>query len=225
MFKYVRRELILNKTAILIFLSYITVLWIWVSLQKIPFKMVLVLFSFIVPMFSLSLQAREDKFKAWASTCSLPTTRNTLLKARFITIWLFTFAALFYTLIVSAIIPGNQALLAQLLTLKTLFLSLFFISVCLAFLLPFIIRFGMVGVMIFLVVVQLLGIVTLMLTRIASRDENFFRSFLNSIIEGIKYIINHKGSLLFYFTIILAAAALNLFSLKISQFLLARKDF
>jgi len=176
-------------------------------------------------MFSLSLQAREDKFKAWASTCSLPTTRNTLLKARFITIWLFTFAALFYTLIVSAIIPGNQALLAQLLTLKTLFLSLFFISVCLAFLLPFIIRFGMVGVMIFLVVVQLLGIVTLMLTRIASRDENFFRSFLNSIIEGIKYIINHKGSLLFYFTIILAAAALNLFSLKISQFLLARKDF
>jgi len=225
MFKYVRRELILNKNLIIMFLVYVSVLGIWASLQKIPSKMVIMLFSFIVPMLSLSLQAREDKFKAWVSTCSLPTTRNTLIKARFFTIWIFTFTALLYAVVVGALIPGNQAMLAQLLTLKTLFLCLFFISLCLALLLPFIIRFGIVGIMIFLVAAQVLGIVFLMLTRLTGRNENFFRSFLNLIIDGIKYLFNHQGTLLFYFTIILAAAALNLFSLKISQFLLARKDF
>ena len=225
MFKYVRRELILNKNLIIIFLVYVSVLWIWVSLQKIPPKMAIMIFSFIVPMLSLSLQAREDKFKAWISTCSLPTTRNAIVKARFFTLWIFTFAALFYAVVVSALIPGNQTMLAQLLTLKTLFLSLFFISLCLAVLLPFIIRFGIVGIMIFLVAAQVLGIVFLMLTRLTGRNENFLRSFLNLIIDGIKYLFNHEGTLLFYFTIILAAAALNFFSLKISQFLLARKDF
>lgn len=225
MFKYVRRELILNKTLIIIFLGYVSVLWIWVSLQKIPPKMAIILFSFIVPMLSLSLQSREEKFKAWVSTCSLPTTRNTLVKARFFTIWIFTFAALLYAVAVSALIPGNQAMLAQLLTLKTLFLTLFFISLCLAFLLPFIIRFGIAGIMIFLVAAQVLGIVLLMLTRLTGRNENFLRSFINLIIDGLKYGFDHEGTFLFYLAIILAAAALNLFSLKISQFLLARKDF
>jgi hypothetical protein len=75
------------------------------------------------------------------------------------------------------------------------------------------------------VAAQVLGIVFLMLTRLTGRNENFLRSFINLIIDGIKYIFNHEGTLLFYLAIILATAALNFFSLKISQFLLARKDF
>ena len=86
MFKHIRKDFLLNKTQILIYVFYITVFWVWISYQRyFPWRGGILVLSFIIAIIPLTFQAREEKFKAGMLFCSLPTNRNSLIRARFLT--------------------------------------------------------------------------------------------------------------------------------------------
>lgn len=225
MLKYIRKDIILNKVQILFYASYLTVFWIWISYQKsFPWRAGIILLSFLVAMIPLTFQAREEKFKATILLCSLPLTRNSLVLARYLTAWVFMLSGLIYGLVIVAIIPNNRVLFQELLALKTLFLFLLFFSLFFSFLLPFTVRFGIMGVMIFLVVMQALGVIMLTLTSLFGGNHFAFRMVMNKVIETLIYIVNHPAMFLYFLAMIISIVILNTVSLKLSQFLYARQD-
>jgi hypothetical protein len=226
MLKHIRRELIFNQTSLYIFAVYIILFWIWVDWQDIPSRISLIFLSFVLPIFcAASIQAREERFKAWSLNCSLPTNRKTLILARLITSWLLIVAAFVFGLLFSAFFQENPAFLSQLLELKSLFVFLLFSSLFLAFLLPFVIRFGMSGVIIGLVALQVLGVITLLLTSASRNKENVLRSFIHSVINAVKFLLNHESTPAYLLLLLASIALINAFTLKFSQFLFLRRDF
>lgn len=226
MLKHIRKELIFNQTQLYIFAGYTVIFWIWVILQDIPAQLSLVFLAFVLPLFcAVSLQAREEKFKAWVVNCSLPTTRNTIILTRFLTSWMLIVAALVYGIVFTSIFQKNREFIYQIGNIKSILVFLLFASFFLAFLWPFTIRFGVSGVMIGLVAFQVLGVVVLVLSRAVSRENNILRSFIRSVADGIKFLLNHDPTLIYFLLIFLAAASVNLITLKFSQFLFARRDF
>lgn len=225
MLKHIRKELIFNQTQLYVFAGYTVFFWIWVIQQDIPAQLSLVFLAFILPLFgAASLQAREEKFKAWVVNCSLPTTRKTIILSRFLTSWMLILAALFYGIIFTSIFQKNREFIYQIGNIKSILVFLLFASFFLAFLWPFTIRYGVPGVMIGLVAFQVLGVIVLVLSR-AGRENNILRSFIGIVADGIKFLLNHDPTLIYLFLILLAAAAVNGFTLKFSQFLFARRDF
>jgi hypothetical protein len=226
MLKHIRRELIFNKTNLYIFAGYIIVFWIWILWQDIPFRVSLLFLSFILPLFcAASFQAREDKFKAWTLNCSLPTSRKTIILARFILSWSFIFASWIFGLLFSAFFQKNPAFLSQLLELKFLFVFLLFSSLFLAFLLPFVIRFGITGVFIGLVVLQVLGVITLLLTSSSGNKDNILRTSIHTVINAVKFLVDHDPTPAYLLLLLVSVSVINFFTLKFSQFLFSRKDF
>lgn len=225
MLKFIRKDIILNKTQILFYAFYLTAFWIWISYQKsFPWRGGIIMLSFLVAMIPLTFQAREEKFKATILLCSLPTNRNSLVLARYLTAWVFMLAGLIYGLVVAAIIPNNRVLFQEFLTLKTLFLFMLFFSLFFSFLLPFTVRFGIMGVMVFLVVIQALGVIMFTLTSLFGRNQSFFRAFMGKLIETLKYIVNHPATFLYFLAMIISIVILNTVSLKLSQLLYSRQD-
>lgn len=226
MLKHIRRELIFNQTQLYIFAGYMIVFWIWIDWQDIPFRFSLVFLSFVLPLFcAASIQAREEKFKVWTLNCSLPTNRKTIVLARLITSWSLIFAAWLFGLLFSALFQENPAFLSQFLEPRSILIFLLFSSLFLAFLLPFVIRFGISGVILGLVVLQVLGVITLLLSSASSNKENILRSFLHTIINAVKFFLDHDPTPGFLLLLLVSAAAVNIFTLKFSQFLFARRDF
>ncbi len=226
MLKHIRRELIFNQTQLYIFAGYMIIFWIWVDWQDISFRFSLLFLSFVLPLFcAASIQAREERFKAWTLNCSLPTNRKTLILARLVTSWLLIFAALVFGLLFSALFQENPAFLSQFLELKSLLIFLLLSSLFLAFLLPFVIRFGLSGVIIGLVALQILGVITLLLTSMSGNKENILRSFIHSVINAVKFLLNHDPTPAYLLLLLVSAAAINAFNLKFSQFLFLRRDF
>jgi len=226
MLKHIRRELIFNQTQLYIFAGYMIVFWIWIDWKDIPFRMSLVFLSFVLPLFcAVSIQAREEKFKAWTLNCSLPTNRKTLVLARLITSWSLMFAAYVFGLLFSALFQENPAFLSQFLEPKSLLIFLLFSSLFLAFLFSFVIRFGMSGVILGLVALQVLGVITLLLASASNNKDNILRSFLHSIINGVKFFLDHDPTPGFLLLLLVSAAAVNIFTFKFSHFLFARRDF
>jgi hypothetical protein len=226
MLKHIRRELIFNQTQLYIFAGYILVFWIWIVWQNISPRISLVFLSFVLPLFcSASFQAREEKFKAWTLNCSLPTNRNTLILARLITSWSLMIAALIVGILYSALFQKNHSILYQFIKLKYFLVFLLFTSLFLVFLFPFVIRFGLSGVLIGLVVLHILGIITLVLTRASGSKGNFLHTMIDSIINFMKFLLNHPSTFFYVIVLMFSVAVLNIFTLKFSHFLFARRDF
>lgn len=226
MLKHIRRELIFNQTQLYIFAGYTLIFWVWIVWQDISPKVSLVFLSFVLPLFcAASTQAREEKFKAWTLNCSLPTTRNTLILARLITSWSLMMAALIVGILYSAVFQKNHSILHQFIQLKYILIFLLFSSLFLAFLFPFVIRFGLSGVLIGLVAFQVFGIIALVLTRASGSKDNFLRTMIDSIISFMKFLLNHPFTFFYIIVLIFSVAALNILTLKFSQFLFARRDF
>jgi len=178
----------------------------------------------IVAFIPISFQAREDRFKGAAFSCSLPTSRNRLILARYVTGWLLMIAGLLLTFSIMLIVPGGRLTLVSLLSLKSLIPWIFIMSVVLSLILPFTMRFGFIGVLVFLVSVQLLGILMLFVGQIFRGKTNVLRALINMIsglVRSLRTGLGATGFLIFGVFLILM---MNVLSLFISRYLFARKD-
>lgn len=155
------KDWILNRRALLIILAIYAAFQIYLVLRIshtkpwIVFTCVYASFLTIVPL------TREDKFRAGAWARTLPVSRAELVGAHFIGSWLMVTAACLTALALAAALPGSRVDPALVLEPRALLLAASFVSVILCLLVPFTLRYGLMGVMIFLVAFQVLGVVAL----------------------------------------------------------------
>lgn len=225
MLKLIRKELILNKKLLIINFLIITLYFIWASTQVDSYRaylvMVCLLVSLAIPM---SCIAREEKFKTGILTCSLPFRRSTIVASKYATSWILMAVGWVYAVLVSAVNPFSAFDAGSIFTLKYMLLSLFFLSIFFVFFLPFVIRFGVTGIIIFLVLSQLLALLAMVIISIMGKKGNIFNSVLQGMEQAIRYILNHEGTVVFYLIVLASVFLLNFLSIKAAQVLYSRKE-
>jgi len=227
MLKLIRKELIFNRNNLLVITAIMTGFFLYFIYRGQIFSpRAYMLFTafYVGASLSVVLESREAKCKTAALTCSLPYRRKTIVAARFALTWILMLAALIYTSLLAAVIPFSRLDMGQALSLKFILVSLLILSVIFALLLPFTIRFGVMGVIIFLVAIQLMGVVTLFLASLLRSGRADLLSPLSAAIRGLKYLAGPQSTAAH---LVLAGAAillLNAVSLVVSQALYARRD-
>jgi hypothetical protein len=178
--------------------------------------------AFLYSIVPLIIFTREDKFKAAAFNLSLPVTRKELLATRYLSGWLLMLALYAGTSLLTISIPGTKLGPSAVFQVKTILVVLAFMAILFAALMPLVVAFGWTGLIVFLVVFQVLGIVLMLMI-------TAFRPGLTAITGGIGRAVSAAQSGLgpagFAVALIALLLLLNLVSFKGSAFLFNRKEF
>jgi hypothetical protein len=213
-----RLEFFFNRKWLIWVFFIFTGYFAWAVYQMSSPKAVLVTISGMLGLVvSMGFQVREDKFKTAALICSLPLRRSDIVLGKFAATWTVLIVGFIYTLGLIAALPFSKISVGELLTLKFILISLALISFIFGLLMPFTIRFGMVGIIIFLVGAQVLGILLLIITRIFGTRRNFLSVIIEGIEGFLRFILNHEADPAF-----LAFVAASIFVLNGASFILAR---
>jgi hypothetical protein len=114
--------------------------------------------AFIGSLMAATIGAREDKLRTTATLASLPVSRRTLVEARYVVAYAVGVATYAVVVAMAALLPWSVQRVGELVQTRTLLLTLALASGAIAALLPVVIRFGILGVVVFLGVFQLLGV-------------------------------------------------------------------
>lgn len=226
MSKLLRMEFIFNRNYVfvmlLIFFAYFAYMVASISSPRLLLVMISLMVGLAMPV---GLVGREDKFKTSSLVCSLPVRRAKIVCAKYIATWIMSGMFISYVLILAAVFPFAKVSIADILNLKSLLICLAFISLFYCVIIPFTIRFGIAGIIVFLVGTQVLGIVMLLLTRFLGPNGNPLRFIIGNLENGIRFVMNHPASpgfLLILFAVILF---LNAASYLVSRLLYSRREF
>jgi len=225
MLKILRLEYILNRRQIFIIMAIFTVYFAYMA-YRIDSPRVFVVTTSIMIGLSMPfvILGREDKFKTAALVCSLPVRRATVVLGKYAATWAAIGLGLGYTLFFTAVFPFTKFGIGEILTARTLLVSLFLISLIFAVILPFTIRFGLTGIIILLVGCQLLGILALILAQVMGGVRNPLRLVFRAIENGLRALLTREVTPGFLLTLLAAIVAVNAASLLISRVLYARRE-
>ncbi len=176
--------------------------------------------SFMFAIGALMLFTREDRFKSVGFGLSLPSTRREVLVSRYILSW--AMMVLFYILssVVVMAVPGSK-LGAAGFRPATVLAALGLVTLYFGGLMPLTIRFGPVGVLIFIVILQVFGIVAISLPSL-TRDIQAFATAVNAALSAAQGALGPRG---FAAALIAAIVLMNLASFRLSLRLFERKDY
>lgn len=147
--------------------------FLWMGGADVSVGEYIVLTSIMSAFLPVSVIIREGKFNAAALTCSLPVTRHEIVRARYgLSIGLGS-CLIAVAIGVGLLCPWSHLAAAKLLAPRALLLALTMIVLEVALLLPFLLRFGWIGIIALLIALQVLGIVGLTLTRLLGRGSPF----------------------------------------------------
>lgn len=217
------KDLILNKRYLLgIGIFYVAYLGFFGSRLNSP-RLALMIGAFMSALLPLLNYTREDKFKAALLSCSLPSTRQQIVRSRYVLSWLLMIAV--YVLIVPAVafFPGGKLGLASLVNVHSVFLYLAVVTLVFAVLMPLLLRFGLVGMFVFLIGMQVLGLVVMVLEsrKLVHLDLG---GVVSRIAAGLRSLNAALGSPAYFALLFAGLVLLNLASLACSTFLFKRKD-
>ena len=225
MLNLLRLEFFFNKKWLIIVLFMFTGYFAWAVYQMSSPKAVLVIISGMLGLISsMGFQVREDKFKTAALVCSLPLRRSDIVLGKFTATWTVLVVGFIYTLGLIAVLPFSKISVGEIVTLKFVLISLALISLIFGLLMPFTIRFGMVGIIIFLVGSQVLGILLLLITRIFASRRNFLSAIIQGIEGFLRFILNHEADSVFLAVLAASVLVLNGTSFFLARALYARRN-
>ena len=182
----IRRDWMLNTNALLWSLGLFCVFQCYAVSRGINAPMMLLGISCVwASVIPIILFTREDRFRAVAWLCSLPVTRGDIVRARYIAAWVFMSAALLFVMLLLAFLPGSDISPARVFSWGTIFFVLGFLTFVTSVLLPFTIRYGFMGVLIFLVGAQVLGALVLVITTISRKGGEAKRNLIREAIRGV----------------------------------------
>jgi hypothetical protein len=228
MFKLLRKDVILNGRVLALAYAFWSAFWLgypvlrpggdpsfnaWAVMVSVPCA--------VLPVIGI---AREDKFKGGALACSLPVTRDAIATSRYVGGWLIAVVG-------AAIAVGAMAILSAAgmteFAPPTIWLPaevVVTIGLALAVLLPFTLRFGITGVLVFGIGAQLAGIVVLLAAAIFGSTGG-----VGAIIRGTAKAVNSTrealGPGVFVLAVMAAIAALNVASHRVSVWIYRRREF
>jgi ABC-type transport system involved in multi-copper enzyme maturation permease subunit len=171
-----------------------------------------------------TIVGREDKFKTAALICSLPVRRSTVVLSKFAATWGSILLGLGYTVLLAAVLPFSRVPLGSVLSLRSLLVSLFLMSLLFAVILPFTIRFGVTGIIILLVGLQLLGILALFLTQLFGGPRNPLRMLFRAAEDSLRFLLGHQATPGYLVALLGAIVAVNTLAVFISHALYARRE-
>ncbi len=227
MLKIMRQDLIFNRNNLLLILAIMTGFFIYFSYRGedlSPRAYFLLAAFYVGASTGVTLVAREDKHKTAALTCSLPVRRSAIVAARFVLTWAIMLLTLAYVSALTALLPFSRVDLASAVNVKFILVGLLILSVAFSLMLPFTIRFGVTGVILFLVACQVLGILVLLITKFLSTGRAGMTSPLSSAVRGLKFLLSPESGAVHMLLTAAAVLALNAASFFASRALYARRD-
>ena len=150
--------------------------------------------------------------------------RSTIVLGKYAATWIAIGVGMGYALLVTAVLPFAKVAVSEVLSLKTVMVSVFLISLVFSVILPFTLRFGLTGVIILLVGTQVLGIVMLILTRFARAANNPLRILIPAVEKGLRTLLGHEPTAGFLLALLAAILAINAVSMLAGSALYARRD-
>lgn len=176
------------------------------SIEYPEFILFMALWASIIP---LIFPAREDRFRTTATLCSLPVCRKDIFLCRYLECWLITIVLTVLMCLARLIIHGPAHVLPELLDWRSLFRALALVCLFYTLILPLLYRFGNSGLMIFLVVIQVLGLLAIVLSMpgAAGKPDG---SIFGTALDAIRNLLNGWRSRLGEPAYYLAAAGLLL---------------
>jgi hypothetical protein len=170
--KVIKKELILNRKVILIngiiFLACLT--YFAARSTQAPPRVYAGFASFMMAFLPAVIVTREDKFNAMVLGCSLPVRRKTIVQARFVLSLAMAGGGILGALLFGAFAPFSRFAPSDLFAWGPLVTGLTGITLVLAILLPFTLRYGMKGILLFLVASQVLGVLLLTVTQVTHSE-------------------------------------------------------
>jgi uncharacterized protein YhhL (DUF1145 family) len=135
--------------------------------------------ALMMAMLPATLITQEDKFKAMTLGCSLPVSRKAIVQARFVLALGMSLTGILGAFVLGVLVPSSRYAFGDLFAGIPLITAITWAGVLLSLFLPFTLRFGLKGLMIFIVVMQVLGVALLTLARLSRSSMD------RVIIEGI----------------------------------------
>jgi ABC-type transport system involved in multi-copper enzyme maturation permease subunit len=165
---------------------------------------------------------REDKFKAMALGCSLPVTRETIVRARYVMAIGAGVVGVALAFALGAFSPFSDLTAADLFRPGMVLRALSVTTLLLALLLPFTLRFGATGLILTLVSFQVLGILAFTMATVTGSisDENL----VDSIVGTVAGLYGSLGPAGFYMSLALFLAAVLLASYALSVWIFRRRE-
>jgi hypothetical protein len=224
-FKILRLEYLFLRKQILIVLAIFSAFFAYMASQINSPRVFIIATGLMVGLsMPFTILAREDKFKTASLVCSLPVRRSSVVLGKYAATWITIGFGLGYALLFTAVLPFTNVAVSEILSAKTLLISLFLVSLVFAVILPFTLRFGLTGIIILLVAGQLLGIVVLLLTHFGGGARNPMRGFLRAIEGGLRALLYHEPTAGFLLALLAAVLAINALSLLAGLALYGRRD-
>jgi len=221
----IRFEVLLSRKALLIMLGIFAPFFVWAAAYLPSARFYIVMTSLFM---GLSLPAgvhgREDKFKTTALLCSLPVRRSSVLLAKFTASWLIMGGGFLFATAVVVLSPLSKFPLGEFLKAREVLLALGLTSLGFAFVLPFIIRFGVTGLIIGLVIAQLFGVLFFVTALIFGRETNLLRSVLRAVIEGLRSLFHREATPGYLALLAAAVIAINAGSFFLARALYLRRE-
>lgn len=224
----IRRDWIMNRVstlmAVLVFATF------QVLIVQVPVDMPYI-WIFITCMWAAFLTlgplGRDEKYRGAAWSCTLPISRADFVGARYIGAWCLAGAAYLVATIVALLAPGSKVSIPFAIDIDTLLVGATIVSVILAFILPSVIRFGMKGVLVLLLPLNILLPIIFVVSKATGTQDSLEGNFLAglqtlaALISGI-----HDGlsSPLFYTLVVLLLFALNWASYRLAVALFLRRE-
>jgi ABC-type transport system involved in multi-copper enzyme maturation permease subunit len=225
MLKLLRMEYVVNRRQMLIITAIFSGYFLFMASKINSPRVFLVTMSLMIGLaMPFGSIGREGRFKTASLVCSLPVRRTTVVLAKYAAGWIAMGFGLALALLLAAWLPFSKVSVAEILTLKSLLICLLLVSILFGLIFPFTIRFGLVGLIIFLLSSQLLGVVALILAELLGRGSDPLRKVLTAILKGLRTMLYHEATPDFLMLVAAAILAINAASFFLSKSLYARRD-
>ena len=220
----IRKDLLLTRTRLLLNAGlFIVFLIVFAHAGDAPVWLfawsAALMFSFV----PVTVIAQEDRCRAAAVGCSLPVRRRDVVRARYLLGLGSGVAGVAAAFLLALVLPGSPYGASDLFSPSTVLIALTVLALSLALLLPFTIRFGLIGILVALVAFQVLGLAVLALANrfgIAA-DVRRIAGAAAALVSGFHASLGGIG---FFIGVLALLAAVLALSVQVSTILFERKE-
>jgi len=230
MLKLLKTDLILNWRILAWTYALWSALWLGMPIMSssgdLTFGMWTGMVSVACAFLPITMLGREDKFKAGALLCSLPVTRSAIVASRYVGGWLWALGGVALAIVVMGMLwlAGVRTLLPPTPMLPVVVVAI--VGTTIALMMPLPLRFGIAGVIGFLVATQLLGVVVLLASALFDRQGiQLIESAVRAVVDAVRVFHRTQGPVVFSLAVLAIVLALNVASYRLSTWIYRRRDF
>lgn len=219
----VRKDLLLSRRELVLNAFIITVsLGVLLSLGEHSARGVAFFAGLMAAVFPVTIVTREDKSGAMALSCSLPVTRRTIVRARYVLGVALAILGVFLALAVAVLVPTSTLPASALFSRSPVQLALSLALLVMSLMLPLTLRLGAMGLIALLVVLQVIGVVLLTVVQLTGSNADLW--LITALVDGVRAVHGALGGPGFGLLLWVGLGGLLLASYRLSVHLFERRE-